>query len=60
MRLALVFLATVSAFGCSNVTPPPTSTEVVDRTPRFVRVQEDVDAIQSGMDRARASYRAGL
>ena len=60
MRLSLALLATLAAFGCTNVAPSVQSEGIIDRTPRAVRVLEDVDAIQRGMDRARESIRAGL
>ena len=61
MRTVLALLTTLAAFGCTNVTPySARSEQIEDRVPRSVRVLEDADAIQRGMDQARESIRAGL
>lgn len=60
MRLVLALTTLLAAFGCTTVEPSRNAEGVAVRRPLYDLVQEDADAIMSGMERARNSIRAGL
>lgn len=62
MRLFLAMTTLLAAFGCTSVAPSRNAQGVSFREPMSELVQEDMDAILRGMDRAvRArAARAGL
>ena len=60
MHLILAVTTLLAAFGCTNAAPSSDLAGESVRRPMSDLVQEDTEAILSGMDRARSSIRAGL
>ena len=60
MRLILAVTTLLAAFGCTSAVPSSDVSDASVRRPMSDLVQEDAEAILSGMNRARNGMRAGL